>query len=237
MLKKFFLFAGLFMAACVLNAQNNPLILKFFVSDAANPKIRMTNQGDYAYTYVKAKDAAVTGTGAGTTGLTEITVPSIGTYNVSMIPTGTFRFSTPYGNNPDIDKISEITQWGNVTWNSNLSQMFAGYSNLQITATDIPDFSNVTNMSYMFYGCTNFSIANGINNWNVSNVTNMSNMFASCEAFNKNIGNWNVSQVANMSHMFYGATQFNQNIGSWNVGNVTDMSYMFAMFNSIHLFN
>ena len=231
MLKKFFLFAGLFMAACVLNAQNNPLILKFFVSDAANPKIRLTTQGDYAYTYVKANNAAITGSGAGTTGLTEITVPSIGTYNVSITPTATFRFGVG-GNNyndPDKDKISEITQWGNVTWNPNLSHMFSGYSNLQITATDIPDFSNVTNMSYMFYGCTNFSIANGINNWNVSNVTNMSYMFANCQAFNKNIGSWNVSNVTDMTWMFYNAVNFNQAIGAWNVANVTDMGNMFRM--------
>ena len=37
------------------------------------------------------------------------------------------------------------------------------------------DVSNVTNMSYMFYGCTNFN--QDISNWNVSNVINMGSMF------------------------------------------------------------
>src|SRR5690606_28611234 len=127
-------------ATCVLNAQNNPLILKFFVSDAANPKIRLNTQGDYSYTYVKSNNVAVTGSGAGTTGFTEITVPSTGIYSVSLMPTGIFKFTSGL----EGDKITEITQWGNVSWNPNLSGMFSGYSNLQITATDIPDFSAVT---------------------------------------------------------------------------------------------
>lgn len=223
------------MALCAVTAQNNPLILKFFVSSASDPKIRLTTQGDYAYTYVKSNNAAVTGSGTGTSGLTEISVPSTGTYNVSITPTGTFRFSSPYyWQDVDKDKISEIVQWGNITWAPDLSHMFDGFTNLQITATDIPDFSNVTNMSYMFANCTNFSIANGINNWNVSNVTNMSNMFDSCPAFNKNIGSWNVGNVTDMSGMFNSATLFNQDISSWNVANVTNMM---AMFSSAAAFN
>jgi len=229
MIKKIYLLGLMLMTFLQASAQN-PLILKYFVSDANDKTIRLTTQGDYAYTFVKSNNSAVTGSGAGLTGTTEIAVPQIGTYNVSITPTGTFRFgSGQYSyNDPDKDKISEISQWGNVTWNPDLSFMFRDYTNLQITATDFPNFSNVTNMRYLFAGCTNFSIANGINSWNVSAVTDMSYLFYGCPAFNKNIGNWNVSNVTNMSNMFGGATLFNQDISGWNVGNVTDMSYMFS---------
>ncbi|MBW8358856.1 MAG: BspA family leucine-rich repeat surface protein [Weeksellaceae bacterium] len=223
MLKKIYLFGFLFVALCAVNAQNNPLILKFFVSDAADAKIRLNTQGTYAYTYVKTNNASITGSGSGVSGLTEITVPSIGTYNVSITPTGIFRFN----GGPDIDKIVELTQWGQINWNTNLAGMFAGYANIQITATDIPDFSGVTNLNSFFSGCTNLSIVNNINNWNVSSVTDMSSLFYNAKAFNKPIGNWNTTNVTNMNRMFFYADAFNQDISSWNVANVTDMSYMF----------
>lgn len=229
MLKKIYFFAFFFLALIALRAQT-PLILKFFVSDSNNLKIRLNTQGTYTYSYVKTNNSAVTGTGTGNTGLTEINVPSTGTYSVSLTPAGTFRLNSGI----DADKVTELTQWGQITWNTNLAGMFSGYANIQITATDIPDFSNVTNLSSFFSGCTNLSIVNNINSWNVGNVTNMSSLFFNAKAFNKPIGNWNTSSVTDMSQMFFYADAFNQEIGNWNVGNVTNMS---SMFNRAKTFN
>jgi surface protein len=103
---------------------------------------------------------------------------------------------------------------------------------LVIKATDIPDFSNVTDMSYMFNGATAFN--QDISNWNVSNVIDMSAMFNGATAFNQDISKWNVSNAINMSAMFNGATAFNQDINNWNVSTVTNMSYM---FNAATVFN
>ncbi|WP_051349357.1 BspA family leucine-rich repeat surface protein [Chryseobacterium gregarium] len=222
MLKKIYFFAFCFLTITVIKAQA-PLVLKFFVSDASNPKIRLNTQGAYSYSYVKSNNSAITGNGTTITDLTEISVPSIGTYTISIIPTGIFRLKS----GTDADKVVELTQWGQITWDNNLSGMFSGYANIQITATDIPDFSGVTNLSSFFSGCTNLSIVNNINNWNVSNVTNMSSLFLNAKAFNKPIGNWNTSNVTNMSEMFYYADVFNQDIANWNVSNVTNMSFMF----------
>jgi len=121
--------------------------------------------------------------------------------------------------------LKTIESWGSGQWGTSLNSSFLNASNLVINATDIPDFSNVTDMGYMFYGATAFN--QDISNWNVSNVTNMGFMFYGATAFNQNIGSWNVSNVTDMTYMFYGATAFNQDISNWNVSNVNSMSNMF----------
>lgn len=55
----------------------------------------------------------------------------------------------------DKDKILEVMQWGNIAWES-MNRAFWGSSNLQITAIDSPDLSNVTNMGSMFSEATVF---------------------------------------------------------------------------------
>ncbi len=149
--------------------------------------------------------------------------------------------------------LREIKQWGTNQWKS-FYQSFVGCNLLDVTATDIPDMStiaafncesmfngcsslvgnssfnswnvsNVTNMSYMFYGCANFN--QPLSSWNVGNVTNMYAMFRGCSVFNQNINTWNVSNVITMGEMFYGCANFNQPLNNWNVSNVTNMSYMF----------
>jgi surface protein len=63
--------------------------------------------------------------------------------------------------------------------------------------------------------------------WNTSNVTNMSNMFNGATNFNEDIGNWDTSNVTDMSSMFYDAYKFNQDIGWWDTSKVTNMNRMF----------
>ena len=92
---------------------------------------------------------------------------------------------------------------------------------------DIGDWNveQVTDMSYMFEGATEFN--NDIGNWNVGQVTNMRSMFDGATAFDQPIGKWNVRNVTDMVRMFEGATAFNQPVGEWNVEQVTNMYEMF----------
>ena len=120
-------------------------------------------------------------------------------------------------------KLISVDQWGTQQWTT-MYRAFQNCSNFNINATDVPDLSLVTDMSYMFNYATSFN--QDINAWDVSSVTNMSFMFGAANNFNQPLANWNVSQVTNMSYMFLG-TPFNQPINNWNTGNVTDMSYMF----------
>ena len=88
--------------------------------------------------------------------------------------------------------------------------------------------SNVTDMSYMFYGCASLNTLN-VYNLNTSNVTDMSYMFCGCASLNTlNMHNFNTSNVTDMSDMFSGCTSLNTlNVNNFNTSNVTDMSYMF----------
>ncbi len=122
------------------------------------------------------------------------------------------------------EKILDVMQWGNIAWKS-MAAAFEGASNLQISATDSPNLSSVTDMSYMFFGATAFN--QDISGWDVSNVTNMSNMFQNVTGFNQKINNWDTGNVTHMVFMFNSATAFNQDISGWDVSKVTSMSGMF----------
>ena len=147
------------------------------------------------------------------------------------------------------DKIQTVEQWGDIRWES-MARAFKGCSNLEITATDAPDLSQVESMSEMFRGATSFnqdigdwdvssvtfmrrmfegatSFNQDISDWDVSKVTILTSMFQGATAFNQDIGRWDVSKVTSLSGMFRGATSFNQDIGRWDVSNVTSMSGMF----------
>jgi len=51
----------------------------------------------------------------------------------------------------------------------------------------------------------------------VSKVTQMSYMFSGCSAFNQPLEKWDVSKVTNMGAMFRGCKSFNQPLGAWKL--------------------
>jgi uncharacterized repeat protein (TIGR01451 family) len=201
---------------------------------------------DYGYNYsVDFGDGTVLNNQAGNT--THI-YNSPGIYQVIISGDFPYFYSSGDSNLLNKNQIISIDQWGDIPW-MNMRQAFKNCINLQINATDVPNLSNVTDMSEMFYGCD--SLNTNINDWDVSNVTNMSEMFHSAISFNQSLNNWDVSNVTDMSEMFRSAisfnqplnnwdvssvqtmrnmfefTPFNQNIDAWNVSNVSDMSRMF----------
>ncbi|MCF6213009.1 MAG: BspA family leucine-rich repeat surface protein [Flavobacteriaceae bacterium] len=181
------------------------------------------------------------------TGNATHTYTTAGTYTVKI--TGTFPRIYFNGATTNASKIKTIEQWGTNIWTS-MARAFRGCGNLTSNATDVPDLSSVTDMSYMFNQATAFnadisawntaavnnmngmfyyatSFNQNIGIWNTAAVNNMSTMFTQATAFNQDLSNWNVSSVTNMTYMFFGATAFNQNLDSWNVSNVTSMIFMF----------
>lgn len=142
-----------------------------------------------------------------------------GTYTVTI--TGTFP-AIYFGFTGSRLSIKSVEQWGNNPWLT-MNRAFVQCDNLSINATDNPNLSNATSMSYMFYTA---GINQSLDNWDVSNITDMSFMFSNSD-FNQDIGSWDVSNVRNMEGMFLG-TLFNKDIGAWNVGNVTNMKSMFG---------
>ncbi len=126
----------------------------------------------------------------------------------------------------DKEKLLDVAQWGDISWAS-MFGAFWGCSNLNISATNVPNLSAVTNMEAMFAGCTILNGPSNIGEWNTAKVTNMSGLFSNSPAFNQPIGNWNTGNVINMNSMFLSANAFNQPIGNWNTTNVIDMQSLF----------
>ena len=154
--------------------------------------------------------------------------------------------------NSDVKKLLSIEQWGDIVWTS-MHSSFRG-TELAITATDTPDLSNVTDMSYMFaasriYGKVNDDWDNptpvDLSQWNTGNVTNMSHLFFNAgistyhTAFDYDITVvsgyefWDVSSVIDMSFMFSGVVYLSANFDSWDVSQVTNMS---GLFNNLYRF-
>lgn len=135
--------------------------------------------------------------------------------------------------NGDAKKLIEVSQWGNNTWTT-FDYGFTNCTNMDVTATDLPNFSNATNLSFMFYSCNKLLGNPSFGNWDTSNITNMRFLFATGSAFNQPIGNWDVSNVTDMGWMFHYLTTFNQPLNNWNTSKVTKMDHMFhqcASFN------
>ena len=151
-----------------------------------------------------------------------------GEYTISI--TGTFpRIYFNFGG--DREKLLTIEQWGTNPWAS-MERSFSGCENMNSTATDAPDLSNVSSTGLMFYDCA--SLDQNLLNWDTSAVTDMRFMFFGTTSFNGNLSGWDTSAVTDMSHMFHEATIFNQDLSAWDTTEVTDMKFMFRYAESFN---
>ena len=135
------------------------------------------------------------------------------------------------GDTRNAAKLLSIEQWGDIRWAS-MGHAFSWASNMVYRATDTPDLSGVTDMSYMFSRASSFN--GDISSWDVSQVTDMSDMFVGASSFNRPLNEWDVSQVTAMPYMFSSASSFNQPLSSWDVSQVTDMRGMFYQASSFN---
>jgi len=96
-----------------------------------------------------------------------------------------------------VETVPFLLDTSNVT---NMYYMFNGCSAL----TSVPDMdtSNVTNMSYMFSGCSSLT---SVPDMNTSNVTNMSRMFAVCSSLTS-VPDMDTSNATSMAYMFNGCS-------------------------------
>ena len=89
--------------------------------------------------------------------------------------------------------------------------------------------TNVTNMSFMFYGCEALTTID-LSKFNTANVTNMEAMFRRCSALTSlNLTSFNTAKVTNMRAMFEQCKKLTTlNITKFNTANVTNMQDMFC---------
>lgn len=151
-----------------------------------------------------------------------------GMYHVSI--TGEFPrlfFNDQFfGTETDRQKIVSVNQWGNIQWRD-FSRAFKGCTELDIVATDVPDFSNVFRAEEMLRFCKKLVGNSSFANWDVSNLTSASFMFAGCDSFNQNIGSWNVSNMRRLFGFFENTLKFNRDIGNWDLRNAEIIYHMF----------
>ena len=91
------------------------------------------------------------------------------------------------------------------------------------------DTSNVTDMEYMFYNCSNLTSID-LSSFDTSNVTDMTYMFNNCSSLTSlDVSNFNTSKVTDMSYMFYTCTNLTSiDLSSFNTSKVTNMKCMFS---------
>lgn len=91
------------------------------------------------------------------------------------------------------------------------------------------EFSGVTDMSYMFYNCSNLTSLN-LSDMNTSKVTDMSSMFTSCKKLTLlDLSNLNINNVTNMNTMFNACSSLIEvDLSNLNTSNVTNINMMFG---------
>ncbi|WP_109831509.1 BspA family leucine-rich repeat surface protein [Reichenbachiella versicolor] len=194
-------------------------------TNSSDQNVTIDTHSDYVYDYtVDWGDGTVSDN---QTGRADHRYATAGTYRVKIIgefPGITFPRWTK-------DLVKELNSWGDIKWKT-MSNAFNGCSNLVVTATDVPDLSQVTSMKFMFRGIKSFN--NDLSSWDVSNVKDMRGVFMNASLFNQDLSAWDVSSVTDMNSMFMNAFAFNQNLSAWDVSSVTDMK---RMFNAAWAFN
>ena len=102
-------------------------------------------------------------------------------------------------------------------------------SNLTSLSLKNIDTSNVTDMSFMFYGCSSLTSLD-ISNFDTSKVTDMHCMFDGCSALRSlNVSNFNTSKVTDMNGMFSDCSLLTSlDLSNFDTSKVTDMSFMFS---------
>ena len=112
---------------------------------------------------------------------------------------------------------------------SDCGNMFRGLSTItSINFNNAFNTSNVTNMSYMFFGCEALTTLD-VSNFDTSNVANMNSMFSGCAALTTlDVSNFDTSNVAKMDSMFSGCEALTAlDVSNFDTSNVTKMSSMF----------
>lgn len=139
-----------------------------------------------------------------------------GTYTITI--SGDTLQGWQFANAGDKAKITEISNWGLFDFTE--TRTFQGCTNMDITATDVPNISG-TDFTSNFYNADGITTVQDWSGWNMSGVTNYTNCFAENGSFNGNLDNWVHSGVTSVSKMFNNATAFNGNLNTWDVSGVT----------------
>jgi surface protein len=113
---------------------------------------------------------------------------------------------------------------------TDLSDMFVRNSGTDFVSLDLSglDTSIATDMSYMFYNCSNLTELD-VTGFDTSNVTTMFAMFYECSGLTElSVRGFDTANVTNMEHMFIGCSSLSElDVSDFDTSNVTSMFQMF----------
>ena len=117
---------------------------------------------------------------------------------------------------------------------TDLSYMFNGCSNLTSINADNLVHSGVKNLSFLFTTCGNLESID-VSSWDTSSVTTMVSMFNSCSSLTSlDVSNWDTSSVTTMVSIFQGCSSLTSlDVSNWKTSSVTTMVSMFQGCSSL----
>ena len=118
---------------------------------------------------------------------------------------------------------------GNIAPNPDASWMFAWFNNLEtIDFGGCFETANVTDMSWMFYGCSSLT-ALDVSGFETANVTNMAGMFKWCTSLTAlDVSGFDTANVTDMSNMFTSCSNLTAlDVGDFDTANAMNMNRMF----------
>lgn len=146
-----------------------------------------------------------------------------------------YKISTLYTpedftNNTEITKVETIV---NET-HTNLSRMFYGCTNLVSVNTEDWNTSNVTDMRWMFQNCESLTSLD-VSNWDTNKVFAMSSMFANCRKLTSlDLSNFRTAGVFNMNGMFSNCTNLQiLNLSNFDTSNCSEITEIFMNCDSL----
>lgn len=153
------------------------------------------------------------------------TFPSPGTYEVKIYG---FLSSLNFATTNEGRKLIEISQWG--CYRQGASPTFYGCSELDVTATDVPDLSATNSIAGMFRGCVKLVGNSAFANWDTGHIqffgTGNNGFIRDCKLFNAPISEWNTASGTAYNEFAFGANALDQNFGNYNMENTTLIANM-----------
>ena len=132
-----------------------------------------------------------------------------------------------FQNCSNLETIKDL-QYLNTSKVTDMAYMFNGCSKLG--SLDLSNFNTekVQHMRYMFAGCNLLTSLN-LSNFKTADVRNMNSMFNDCQNLTSlDLSNFNTAKVTDMNNMFYNCLKLTSlDLSSFNTAEVTDMSNMF----------
>jgi len=142
-----------------------------------------------------------------------------------------------------LKELPDISKW-DIRNNSRFNSFIFKYSKENSDKTDFKEnvtkwinLNMITNLSYLFYGCSSLKELPDISKWDLSFVINIRYLFYGCSSLKElpDISRWNLALTKDISYLFYGCTSLKKlpDISKWNTKNVQNLNSIFENCSSL----